>query len=99
MGTIRCYPRGAEWALPDAKTLRQPNSSHLFFPIALMKMFGNGRAEKCVPLVDFSNRRTQVASGSLLDEIAHCTGVYRLDNIRFITVRRKHQHFTVGDGF
>ena len=61
-------------------------------------MFGNGRAEKCVPLVDFPNRVAHTVSGGLLDEIAHRAGVNRLDDIRFIVVRRKYEHFAGGDG-
>ena len=63
-----------------------------------MKMFGNGRAEKGVALVDIPNRGTHRVSGGLLDEIAHSAGFDRLDDIRFIAVRRKHEHFGGGDG-
>ena len=64
----------------------------------MVKTFGNGRAEKSVPLVDFPNRGAYIASGGLLDQIAHRAGVDRRDDIRLIAVRRKDEHFTGGDG-
>jgi len=71
----------------------------LFFSIPLAKTFGNGRAEKGVPLVDFPNRAAHVVSGGLLDKIAHRAGVDRLDDIRFIVVRRKYEYFGGREGF
>ena len=56
-------------------------------------MFGNGQAEKGVPLMDFPKRSAQNASGSLFEQITHRTAVDRLDDIRFITSRRKHEDF------
>ena len=53
-----------------------------------MKMFGNGRAEKGVPLVDIPNRGAHRVSGGLLDEVAHSAGFDCLDDIRFIAAQR-----------
>src|SRR5580704_3822818 len=69
----------------------------LLFPILFVKTFGDGRAEKCVPLLDFTNRRAYIVSGGLFDQIALRAGVDRLDDIRFIAVRRKHEHFGEGE--
>jgi hypothetical protein len=63
-----------------------------------VKTLGNGRAEKCVPFLNFPNRVAHTVSGSLFDQIAHRAGVDRLFDIRFIIVRRKHEHFGGGDG-
>ena len=63
-----------------------------------VKMFGNGRAEKGVPLVDIPNRGTNRVSRGLFDKIARSAGFDRLDDIRFIAVRRKHEYFAGGDG-
>ena len=62
-------------------------------------MFRNGCAEKCVPLVDFPDGVANYASGGLLDQIAHPAGFDRLDNISFITVRRKKEHLGCGAEF
>ena len=79
--------------------LRQSGAIHLPFPFPFVKTVGNGRAEKGVPLVDFPNRVAHIVNGGLFDQIAHRAGVGRLFDIRFITVRRKHEHFGGGDGF
>jgi hypothetical protein len=34
-----------------------------------MEVFGNGWAEKCIPLVNFPDRRADIFSGGLLDQI------------------------------
>jgi hypothetical protein len=49
--------------------------------------------------VDFPNGGANSASGGLFDQVAHCAGFDRLDDIRFIAVRRKYEHFGGGDGF
>ena len=79
--------------------LGESSSIRLLFPIPFVKMFGNGRAQKCVPLVDFPNRLAQTVNGGVFDEIAHRAGFGRLFDIFFITVRRKHEHFGGGGGF
>ena len=73
-------------------------SIHLLFAIPFPKMPGNGRAEKCVPLLDFPNREAHIASRGLFDQIAHRAGVDRLFDIRLIVVCRKYEHFGGGDG-
>jgi hypothetical protein len=37
-----------------------------------MKVFGNGRTEKSVPLMDFPNCGANAVSGGLFDQIALC---------------------------
>jgi len=62
-----------------------------------MQAFGNGGAEERFPLVDRPDGRADIAGGSLLDEITLCTGFDRLDDIRFIAVRGKHEHLGGGN--
>jgi hypothetical protein len=71
--------------------LRQGSSGQNTIPFP--KMPGNGRAEKCVPLLDFPNREAHIVSGGLFDQITHRAGVDRLFDIRLIVVCRKHEHF------
>jgi hypothetical protein len=47
------------------------DTNPLLFPIPLMQTFRNGWAKKCVPFVNFPNRRAYIFSGSLFDQIAH----------------------------
>jgi len=66
---------------------------HLLLPIPFVKTLGDGRAEKCVPFLDFPNRGAYTAGGRLFEQITHRTGVDRLQDIRFVSVRRKKEHF------
>lgn len=43
--------------------IRQPNPG--------VKRFGDGLAEKSVPLVDFANRGNHIVSGCFFDQMAH----------------------------
>src|ERR1039457_5293924 len=79
-GFILPVPAGGSTFRPGLFYFLKGRRTILLFPIPLAKTFGNGRAEKCVPLVDFPNRVAHVVSGGLLDEIAHRSGVDRLDD-------------------
>jgi len=77
----------------DTNQQRQYNEYiPLLFPVPFVEMLGNGRTEKCVPVVDFPDSRAHGVSGGLLDEIPHRADIHGLDDIRIIAVRRKHEH-------
>jgi hypothetical protein len=102
LGSIIASCRAPSYAMPLNDFL-PPNEKRIYrawpqllFPILVVKTFGNGRAEKGVPLVDFPNGGANTASGGLFDQVAHCAGFDRLDDIRLITMRRQHENLGGG---
>lgn len=52
-----------------------------------------------VLMVDRPDRGADIVSARLFDQVTHRAGFDRLDDIRFIAVRRKHEHFRGREGF
>ena len=55
--------------------------------IPFVQALGNGRAEECVSLLDFSNRPAYTVSAGLFDQIAHRAGIDRCFDIGYAAER------------
>ncbi len=62
-------------------------------------MSGNGRAEKRLPFLNFSDCPANIVAGGLFKYIAYGTRLHRISDIGIIAVRREYEHFGGGKCF